>query len=282
MGQRGLGVVSALAENAAPHLRAVVEWVAGATGLPLAFDAETPWPHCEADLYAGRAALGFVCGLPYILEAHSVEALAAPVMAGERYGDRPVYFSDVVVRADSPFERFEDLRGASWAYNEPGSHSGYNLVRYHLASIGERRDFFGSVIGSGAHQRSLRMVVEGLVDASAIDTTVLEEELRAHPELASGFRVIGTLGPSPIQPLVGSRGLPRGVRRAVAAAVARMHEDRDGRAILQRAGMRRFDRVSDADYDEIRRMTRIASRVTLDHPPALLASPSCRGLRLAS
>ena len=61
-------------------------------------------------------------------------------MKHPRYGARPVYYSDVIVHADSSFRHFEDLRGGTWAYNEPGPHSGYNLVRYHLAMRGWGQD----------------------------------------------------------------------------------------------------------------------------------------------
>ncbi|HEX3202938.1 MAG TPA: hypothetical protein VHW42_13520 [Actinomycetes bacterium] len=46
-----------------------------------------------------------ICGLPYVWLADRhpppVEPLAAPVLAGERYGGRPVSYSDVIVHHDS-------------------------------------------------------------------------------------------------------------------------------------------------------------------------------------
>lgn len=113
----------------------------------------------------GEAHLGFVCGLPYVWKADSaapqVELLAAPVMARPRYGNRPIYFSDVVVRADSSLYCFGELRGTRWAYNEPSSHSGYNLVRYKLARLRARDQYFSSVVESGTHQNSLQLVLDG-------------------------------------------------------------------------------------------------------------------------
>ena len=53
-----------------------------------------------------------------------------------------------VVRADSHVRAFADLRDESWAYNEPGSHSGFNLVRYHLASNVLPWRFFGRFTSS--------------------------------------------------------------------------------------------------------------------------------------
>src|SRR5207237_9162872 len=98
-----------------------------------------------------------------------LEPLAAPQLEGQRFAGRPVYYSDVVVHRDSPYYCFSDLRGCSWAYNEPLSHSGYGVTLYLLVQLGETRCFFGRVIVAGWHERSLRLVASGEVDASAID-----------------------------------------------------------------------------------------------------------------
>src|SRR5215467_10656308 len=49
----------------------------------------------------GQVDVAFICGLPYVrMASHdpcSVELLAAPILIGERYLHRPIYFSDVIV-----------------------------------------------------------------------------------------------------------------------------------------------------------------------------------------
>ena len=75
-----------------------------------------------------------------------VEPLAAPVLRGERYHKKPIYFSDVVVRRDSLYTSFGDLRRCVWAYNEYVSHSGYNLVCYSLLERGEALPFFSKTM----------------------------------------------------------------------------------------------------------------------------------------
>jgi phosphonate transport system substrate-binding protein len=182
-------------------------------------------------------------------------------MEGRRYMNRPVYFSDVVVRSDSPFQTFADLRGARWAYNEPNSHSGYNVVRYHLATLGELHGYFGEVIESGAHQISLEMILAGQIDASAIDSTVLETELSRSPDLLGEIRVVDALGPSPIPPWVISRDLPGPTKDSVRRLFLEMHEDEEGAEILQGGMIKRFVAVSDRDYDPIREMEHTAAWV---------------------
>lgn len=256
-------LVSLMAENGSFLYRGIAHYLACRTGLRVEVEESVPWQERERMLDRGEAQLGFICGLPYVRKADqplpTVELAAAPVMQGARYGGRPVYFSDVIVRRDSPFRCFADLRGASWSYNEPSSQSGYNLTRYHLSCLGETGRYFGRVVEAGAHQRSLRMVADGRVDASAIDSTVLELELRLRPELASAVRVIHTLGPSAIPPAVVSTRLPPGVRQALQGALLGMHEDREGREILQSGAVNRFVPVRDEDYNDIRRMAREAA-----------------------
>jgi len=226
-----------------------------------------PWQERERLLDEGAVHAGWICGLPYVLKADSrrpgVELLAAPVMAGTRYAGRPVYFSDIVVHRDSAARSFADLRGARWAYNEPGSHSGHNVVRYHLARLGEHGGYFGHVVQTGAHQKTLRMIAADEVDASAIDSTVLETEMRRLPVLARSLRVVETWGPSPAPPWVVSRRLPLALRRRLRSIVLSMHRESAGRALLRQARMARFAGVSDHDYDPIRRMAEVGGDTAL-------------------
>lgn len=187
-------------------------------------------------------------------DPHALELLAAPVVSGRRYEGRPIYFSDIIVAADSPFESFADLRGASWAYNDRRSHSGYGVTLHHLLSLGETAGYFGDVVRTGAHRRSMRMVAAGEVDASAIDSHMLAVELREYPTLAGRLRVIGSLGPSSIQPVVAARRLPGRLKADLREALLAMGDDPAARAILDFAFVDRFVPVVDTDYDDIRAM----------------------------
>ena len=224
------------------------------------------WQDAELRLYRGQAHLGIVCGLQYVLSADrgdmpGVDVIAAPVMHAARYENRPIYFSDVIVRRDNPARSLADLRGCHWAVNEQTSHSGYALPRFALASRGFTNGFFGKVTQSGAHLRSLELLLAGSVDATAIDSTVLEQELRSRALLASELRVADTLGPSPIPPLVISRSVSPSIRSALTRAVLEMHLDAAGAQILASAAIKGFVPATNADYEAIRAMHRLASSV---------------------
>ncbi len=262
-----LKVASCMAENMEFVGRAIATYIQQTLQLPTQFVDDITWPERERQFDQGDIQVCWICGLPYVRKADqptsSIEILAVPIMRGGRYGNRPVYFSDVVVRRDSRFQRFEDLRGASWAYNEPRSHSGCTITRYHLATLGETGVFFGTVVESGAHQASLRMVLDGTVDASAIDSTVLEVELQRDPDLATQLRVVEVLGPSPMPPWLISTRVSPDLRSRLRTVLLHMEAEPDGQAILAAGGMARFVHASDRDYDPIRHMTKIADPIVL-------------------
>jgi phosphonate transport system substrate-binding protein len=259
--------VSVMAANADPTYRAIVGYLARRTELPVAIAEGMPWPERERMLEAGQASIGAVCGATYVRLADQptapVQLLATPIMRAARYHDQPVYFSDIVVPADSQARAFADLRGACLAYNEPQSYSGYQIIRAHLALLGASGSFFDRIVAAGSHQAALRMVAAGAADAAAIDSTVLERELYQHPELLAQVRTIAALGPSPIPPLVAARHLPDATTGALRAALLAMHSDAEGRAILRAGRLARFVTVEDAAYDPIRAQLRRASTVDL-------------------
>src|SRR5215216_4592086 len=207
----------------APNMLPIYECLADAIGCELDCAAELVVGVSFDQFANGEIDAAFICGLPYVQLARQrpapVELLAAPVIRGDRYAGRPIYFSDVIVHRDSRLRTFADLRGRSWAYNDLDSHSGYNLTRHHLVKLGETRGYFGRVVEAGFHQRAMRMVAAGDVDAAAIDSQVLAIELRDHPDLAAELRVIETLGPSTIQPVVAARHLPVDVKAALCATL---------------------------------------------------------------
>lgn len=259
-----LRLASLLAANALPTFRGVADYLSRSGGLRVDLLEGVPWAEQERMLDRGEAELGAMCGLLYTRKAAWLELLAAPVPTPARYQGRPIYFSDVVVPRGSRFETFADLRGARWLYNDRGSFSGYALLRAHLAALGETGAFCGPIAESGGHLRSIELLAAGLADAAAIDSTVLDLELRRRPALAEQIRVVATLGPHAIPPLVMARRLPPAQKERLRAALLRMHQDPAGRAALAGGLVERFVVVADADYDGVRATARRAEQVAFE------------------
>lgn len=245
----------------------VASYIGGQLGITTKVIVDQPWRIREELLDSGEIDIAWICGYPYIKKVnrdfHPITLLAAPVMSAPRYQNRPIYFSDVIVHEQSLYQSFKDLRGASWAYNEPGSHSGYILTCYHLATMGGTSSYFGHIVEAGSHQNAIDLIVNRQVDASSIDSTVLEIELQRHPGLAKQIRVIETLGPSPIPPWVISQDVPPKIQDQIRKILLDMHRDPLGNEILKSGKLARFTRVFDKDYDPIREMANKAEGVKL-------------------
>jgi phosphonate transport system substrate-binding protein len=256
-----------MAENTEAFCQNVSAYLGAKLGIQTDYVSAIPWQERERLFDSGEIQILWLCGLPYIHKADlgetDMELLAVPVPSGSRYCGQPVYFSDVIVRERSPFQSFEELRGAVWAYNEPRSHSGYNVVRAYLSGLGATRGFFGKVVESGAHSMSLKMILSSQVDGAAIDSTVLEWAIAQSTEVNEQIRVIATFGPSPIPPWVVCRKVPINLRDKLRALLLRMHTDARGRGLLERAGLELFVEAQDSDYDSIRVMARKAEQVSL-------------------
>ncbi len=248
---------SFLGDNAFEFYRQVVAYAGEASGLPTEMIADTS-PGLDAMFSGQQIEAAFGCGLPYVWKAAEasprVRLLAAPVLPAARYGDRPVYFSDFVVRADSPYQSFQDLRGATFAYNQSVSFSGYVLPLYHLLTLGESLHFFGRSVASGSHAISMNWVESGQADTAAIDSLVLDMELAQRPERARTLRVIASIGPAGMPPVIASTRLDDATHYRLTQTLVTMHQHELGRAILQRGGVRRFAPVTDRNYDDIRQM----------------------------
>ena len=77
-----------------------------------------------------------MCGLPFAQRAAAADAdRRADAVARRATGGRPIYFTDIVVRADSPHARLEDTFGGVVGYTLADSMSGGVALRDHLAAV---------------------------------------------------------------------------------------------------------------------------------------------------
>lgn len=170
------------------------------------------WDGRLAAMHDTGVAAGWVCGLLHVSLAATggwpFQAVAAPAGAD----GAPVYFGSVVVADRSDLCTFDDLRGATFAFNEESSLSGFRMMVDRLGADGLDLEFFGATVRSGSHRASIDMVVDGRADVAVIDSLVMED---LHPD---GVRVIESIGPYPAPPLVARATVAEEVRAAAVAA----------------------------------------------------------------
>jgi len=200
--------------------------------------------------------LAFVCA-GALLEGErefGMQALVVPQIRGET-----VYYSYLIVNRRSRAERMEDLRGKSFAFSDPLSNSGRLVPVYQLAVLGETPErFFSRTVFTYSHDNSILAVADGLVDGAAVDSLVYDYLRARNPEAAAETRVIARWGPYGIPPVAVHPDLDPDLKRTLKEFLLSMHEDPDGKRILE---WLLIDRFVDVDPNLFRSIREMAARV---------------------
>jgi len=260
-------IVNARMYSATPAAReawkAMLGWVVDQAGLD--------WPLVEHDAPAPLAALwerddlgcAMMCGLPYSQRRPRPILVAAPVPSPDRYGGKPIYFTDIAVRADAPFERLEDTFGGVVGYTLRDSMSGYIALRAHLLRYREASGspLYAQAVGDFVNARSvIEALAAGTIDVGPLDSYYHDLLKRGAPEFAAKVRTIASTGSAPIPPLVATAAIAGAdlvrLRDALDAAGA-TPELAEQRAALV---LDRFTAPAESDYDALASVLATAAR----------------------
>lgn len=229
-----------VAPGAVAAWRALFGRVAERSGVALeVIDHAFPAPLMDLWTRADLAC-AFICGWPYIRGVADVVPIAAPVMSDAAAGGRPVYWTDIVVRADDPARSLDDLRGRTVAYTVEDSQSGFNALRHFLRARGGERVFgaeFGPVF---TPRRVIEAVIAGDADAGPVDSFA-HALLKLHaPEVAAGVRTIARTDPTPCPLLVASAGLDGVTVAALREGFVGLADDPGSWGLLRALALRGF------------------------------------------
>ncbi|HPY41968.1 MAG TPA: PhnD/SsuA/transferrin family substrate-binding protein, partial [Thiolinea sp.] len=186
--------------------------------------------------------------------------------------------SYLVVRRDSAIQTIADLQDKRLVINDPDSYSGNHALWAHWAKL-EHAPRFASVVESGAHSNSLRMVANGEADVAAIDCTVFDYWLKTDkPEMQAALSQLHTIeqiNPAPTPPLVLHQSVHQSVNATTTATIRQALLDLNQSDWLERckqAGLNGLVVASDQDYDFMRNSYKLSTHFTADALNPLSAS----------
>ena len=241
--------------------RRLLEWVAARAGGGVeVLELADPYP--LEKLWA-REDLGcvFMCGYPWAMREERPHLLAVPVPSPSRYQDRPIYFTDFVVRADSPYHTLEDTFGGCIAYSIEHSHSGYNAARFHLLDYRrpDRPSLYAKVLGPLHRQLPvIDAVLDGRADVGPVDAYGLDLLRRHGAERAQRVRVVATTLPAPSAPLVASPAVDVATRRRLTEALLAAHTAPELASTLDELLIARFVAPDPKAFDVMLERQRVA------------------------
>jgi phosphonate transport system substrate-binding protein len=156
------------------------------------------------------------------------------------------YHSVFYVKADSPYQKIEDLQGKNLGLVDPNSTSGNNVPRFVLNNKQIDPDkFFSKVIYTGSHENAIFALRDGTVDVCANwwnneeVSNLKRMESKGMPGIKySDFRIIYTSDPIVNSPIAYLSDLPDDLKQAIRDAF--YNADKNAKAA--------FDRFSEGKY----------------------------------
>ncbi|MBR1137263.1 MULTISPECIES: phosphonate ABC transporter substrate-binding protein [Bradyrhizobium] len=143
------------------------------------------------------------------------------------------YYSVFFVKANSPYQKVEDLKGKNLGLVDPNSTSGNNVPRFELNKMGitNADGYFGKVVFTGSHENAILALAQGTVDVAANqwtsdnDSTLAQMLTKGMLKNADGspmkkddFRIIYKSAPIINGPYAYSSDLPEDAKQAIAKA----------------------------------------------------------------
>ena len=171
-------------------------------------------------LRRGEAEMGFLCSLAAGVGVE--EGFLEVILATQ---PKVPYRSLILVRADGPYRKLEQLAGKPFAFTDPLSNTGHAWPRLAARDLGE--GFFARAFFTYGHDRALMALKEGLAEGAAVDAVVYEALG------VPGLRPLWEGPQDPAPPVVVLEGLPQGSKERLRQAILAFAATPKGREALK-------------------------------------------------
>ena len=215
-------------------------------GVHFTLEASRNYEEFDKKLYAGQ--LDFALPNPY----QTVNSLKHGYHVFGKMGDDHNFTGVWLVRRDSGIRKVTDLKGKKVSYPAKTALAATMMPQYYLHTHGidVNKDVENLYVGS--QESSIMNVYLGQVSAGAtwpIPWMLFQQQ---HPDKAAQLEKIWETEPLINNGLVARGDMPTELVERVAMLFSTLHENDEGRALLARLPISRFERANDASYDVVR------------------------------
>lgn len=265
--------------------RALLSSVTAQAGLDVEVIEHAP-PAAIDDLWRRTdMAAVFMCGLPYSRANPRPTLIAAPVPSPPEFAGRAEYWSELVVRSDSPHGDLESTFGGTICLTAPNSQSGYAAALQYLiafdvardAKPGARSPLYREIAAPAITPLgAATAVVAGAADVAPIDAYAYRLLQRYRSDLTSKLRTVARTARTPIPPLVASIALEASIEGAqgLRAAFTAAHRDPARKVLLAGLELSHFVTPDPRDYAVLRIGFESATAYWREHPLAEIVHPA--------
>jgi phosphonate transport system substrate-binding protein len=199
------------------------------------------------------ADLAFVHPGGYVLASREAKAM---IVAKNLWHGKATFTSRIYVRRESGLKALEDLRGKSIAFVDPASSSGYiypmvMLIQGGLVTNRDPKSFFKEVVFSGAHDASMRALLNGHVDAIASFDLAREQYLK-EPAERERIVFIAETAAIPEAGIAAREGLDAATVARVRSALLQIRGPAHAALLKRLYDIDGFEAADDREYDPVR------------------------------
>jgi phosphonate transport system substrate-binding protein len=225
----------------------------GLVGLPVRVTVASDYAAVIEALRNHTADLAFVHPAGYVLAAREAKAR---IVARNLWHGKSSFTSRIYARKDSGIKTVDELRGKSMAFVDPASSSGYIypmvlLVQRGLVKNRDPKTFFKEVVFSGAHDASMRALLNGHVDAIASFDLAREQYLK-DPAERERIVVVAETPEIPEAGIAARDGLDPALFARVRTALLQIKAPAHGDLLKRLYEIDGFAPADDRDYDPVR------------------------------
>ena len=225
----------------------------GLVGMPVRATVASDYAAVIEALRNRTADLAFVHPGGYVLASREAKAR---IVARNLWHGKSSFTSRLFVRKEAGFKTVEDLRGKSIAFVDPASSSGYIypmvlLIQKGLVKNRDPKTFFKEVVFSGAHDASMRALLNGHVDAIASFDVAREQYLK-DPAERERIVFVAETPEIPEAGVAARDGLDPAVVARVRAALLQITAPAHAELLRRLYEIDGFAPADDRDYDPVR------------------------------
>jgi phosphonate transport system substrate-binding protein len=225
----------------------------GLVGMPVRATVASDYAAVIEALRNRTADLAFVHPGGYVLASREAKAR---IVARNLWHGKSSFTSRLYVRKESGIKSVEELRGKTIAFVDPASSSGYIypmvlLIQKGLVKNRDPKTFFKEVVFSGAHDASMRALLNGHVDAIASFDVAREQYLKDPAERERVVFVAET-PEIPEAGIAARDGLDPAVVARVRAALLQIKAPVHTELLKRLYEIDGFAPADDRDYDPVR------------------------------
>jgi phosphonate transport system substrate-binding protein len=222
-------------------------------GVPIRVTVASDYAAVIEALRNRTADLAFLHPAGYVIANREAKAM---IVAKNQWHGKTTFTSRIYVRKESGIKSLEDLRGKTIAFVDPASSSGYIypmvlLIQRGLVKNRDPKTFFREVMFSGAHDASIRALMNGHVDAIASFDMVREQYLKDPAERERVIWIAET-PPIPEAGIAARDGLDPAVVARVRAALLKMQGPAYADVLKRMYDIDGFEAAEDKEYDTVR------------------------------